>query len=198
MANSITAWMFICFATMASSSPTMTSNDPGCVPVDPAWNYKNSLYAGHWHEVGRFQTAGGDAFQKDCWCDQLDFVTDYPDVGDGNVTYSCRKNGPHGELQEATADLFYDGVPGHFKQRFQFPLAPKLDYTIIFIDEDTAIEYDCTSTFGITNYCIHFMARDTFIEEVKLFDMIAFAENLGLNNQNLTYKATRQEGCRQS
>ncbi|XP_064118922.1 uncharacterized protein LOC135223931 [Macrobrachium nipponense] len=143
----------------------------------------------------KFQTPGGAAFQKDCWCDDLNFQTDNPEFGNGNVTYSCRKYGPDGNIQSATANLIHDGVPGHFKQQFPFPFAPKLDYNIIAIDEDTAIEYDCYSIFGVTNYCIHFLSRMPSIDGSKLFQMIEFAEDLGLNNQNLTYTATKQEGC---
>ncbi|KAK7079541.1 hypothetical protein SK128_001777 [Halocaridina rubra] len=174
----------------------MTYADPGCVEVSPASNYVNALYVGRWYEIGRIQTPGGASYQENCWCDTTDFTTEFLTVGDGEVTYSCRQDGPDGALQSATADLLYEGEPGHFKQQFRFPFAPKLDYSIIFIDEDTAMEYDChTDLQGDTDYCVHFMSRFPSIEENKLLELIEYAEGLGLNNQNVNYTATEHVGC---
>lgn len=171
------------------------TREQGCVTVAPAEDFANVMYEGRWYEIGRIQTPGGAAFQKDCWCDTTDFHSEVQLAGDGEATYSCRKHGVDGELQSATADLYFDGVPGKFKQQFRFPLAPKLDYTVIFIDENVAMEYDCGTSLGITNYCIHIMARTPHMDPATVDNLISYAESLGLNTQNITYKATEQEGC---
>ncbi|XP_063885167.1 apolipoprotein D-like [Scylla paramamosain] len=174
---------------------TTQTRGQGCVTVAPAENFVNAMYEGRWYEIGRIQTPGGAAFQKDCWCDTTDFHSETQLVGDGEATYSCRKHGPDGDLQSATADLLFDGIPGKFKQQFRFPFAPKLDYTVVFVDENVAMEYDCDTSFGITNYCIHFMARTPHMDSAALDALILYAESLGLNTQNITYRATEQEGC---
>ena len=44
------------------------------------------------------------------------------------------------------------------------------------LDEDTAIEYDCNTSFlGITDYCVHFMSRNPEINPEKLQKMMEFA-----------------------
>ncbi|KAK4315008.1 hypothetical protein Pmani_013749 [Petrolisthes manimaculis] len=169
---------------------------PGCVDTDPAQNYMNQYYEGVWYEIGRLQTPGGAFFQAGCHCETTYFTSPSPDVGDGEATYTCRKDGPNGELTSATADLHQDGAAGHFKQQFRYPLSPSLDYTIIYIDQDTAVEYDCgTNRLDVTNYCVHFMSRTPTMDTDKLQQLVLYAESLGLNNQNLNFTATKQEGC---
>lgn len=171
------------------------AREGGCVAVAPAENFVNQMYEGHWYEIGRIQTPGGAVFQKDCWCDTTDFHSETQLVGDGEATYTCRKHGPDGEVQSATADLYHDGVPGKFKQQFRFPMAQKLDYTVVYVDENVAMEYDCGTSLGVTNYCIHFMARIPHMDPATLATLIDYAEELGLNTQNITYKATQHDGC---
>ncbi|XP_042234005.1 uncharacterized protein LOC121874118 isoform X2 [Homarus americanus] len=169
---------------------------PACVAVTPAPYFQNQMYEGHWYEVGKIQTPGGASFQEGCWCDVTDFTSPDPGLADGEVTYTCRKDGPQGKVKSASADLIYKGTPGQFKQQFRFPFAPQLDYSIMYIDENTTMEYDChTNVLGITNYCIHFMSRHPTMSENTLTSLIDYAESLGLNNQNITYKGTKQEGC---
>ncbi|XP_050713637.1 uncharacterized protein LOC126996820 [Eriocheir sinensis] len=180
----------------AAAAVTVAAEGPGCLDVLPAENFVNELYEGRWYETGRFQTPGGAAFQKRCYCDTTDFHSEESLLGDGEATYSCRINGTDGELQAATADLYYDGAPGKFQQKFQFPLATKLDYRVMYIDENVAMEYDChTTALGVTNYCVHFMARTPTMDEGTLAALIEYTNQLGLNNQNIEYKATKQEGC---
>ncbi|CAL4104896.1 unnamed protein product, partial [Meganyctiphanes norvegica] len=175
------------------------AGDLPCVPVTPDETFTNDLFQGRWYEVGRIQTPGGGAYQEGCMCDTTDVAVEpenFP-LGDAKATYSCNKNAVDGEVQSVTANLFYDGTPGGFQQQFPFPFAPKLAYNLLLIDEDIAMEYDCHKyeLTGNTEYCVHFMSRTPSIDDKRLMDLIDFAESLGLNNQNITYKATEQEGC---
>ncbi|KAL8611906.1 hypothetical protein ACOMHN_061987 [Nucella lapillus] len=73
----------------------------------------------------------------------------------------------------------------------------RVDYTVIFLDDDFAIEYNCSSVFGFfTNYCIHIMARQPHPDYARVQELQAFAEGqLVLNTQNLPYQPTMQDGC---
>ena len=65
-------------------------------------------------------------------------------------------------------------VPGNFNQRFP-PLLRGVDYNIIWIDQDTAMEYDCRAVQGGEEYCVHFMSRTITIEPAKLQTMVDYA-----------------------
>lgn len=66
-------------------------------------------------------------------------------------------------------------VPGNFNQRFP-PLLRGVDYNIIWIDQDTAMEYDCRAVSGGgEEYCVHFMSRTITIEPAKLQSMVDYA-----------------------
>lgn len=54
-----------------------------------------------------------------------------------------------------------------------------MDYNVIWLDEDYAMEYDCRSV-AVTQadeYCVHFMSRTKTIDGEKLKEMIQFAGN---------------------
>jgi len=72
-----------------------------------------------------------------------------------------------------------------------------VDYNIIYIDDEAAIEYDCNEGFlGIGHdYCIHIISRSPTLSQEKTDQLISFAENLGLNTESLAYKKGVQEGC---
>lgn len=90
-----------------------------------------------------------------------------------------------------TADL---AKPGHFAQKF--PFGPAASYNLIYLTQDYAIEYDCESAFGVTNYCIHIMARNTTMPSAVEAQLIKLAnETLALNPRNLPYVQTLQDGC---
>ena len=44
-----------------------------CMHPTPDAGFTNAAYEGTWYEVGKIQTPGGAAFQKDCVCDALKF-----------------------------------------------------------------------------------------------------------------------------
>ena len=75
-------------------------------------------------------------------------------------------------------------VPGNFAQKFN-PLLPSADYNVIWLDEDTAMEYDCTRNILTQSeeYCVHFMSRDITIPQAKLNVMMAYAGQY-INNIN--------------
>merc|ERR1712116_51352 len=68
-------------------------------------------------------------------------------------------------------------------------------YNVIWLDQDTAIEYDCGKTLFIENYCIHFMSKTPSIAPEKLELMKQHADKLGLNTKGLKYVQVQQDGC---
>ena len=54
-----------------------------------------------------------------------------------------------------------------------------MDYNVIWLDEDYAMEYDCRSVVvtQADEYCVHFMSRAKTIDGEKLQEMIQFAGN---------------------
>ncbi|XP_069129559.1 apolipoprotein D-like [Argopecten irradians] len=176
------------------SQSFLVSTD-GCMAPPPSSNFTNARYYGLWYEVGKIQTAGGGYFEKDCVCTTIG-VTPKSGATNGDATAfnSCRKLSPTGEFLNATGALTGEVVPGHWKEGFFF-LAPKADYTVIYLDDNYAIEYDCTSAFFMTNYCIHLLSRKPTADAAAVKMLLDFANSLQLNTQKLTYQATMQSGC---
>ena len=57
-----------------------------CLHPPPSPNFNNSLYAGRWYEVGKYQTFGGSIFQQGTVCtiatyDPYDMTTGGGDIG---------------------------------------------------------------------------------------------------------------------
>lgn len=70
------------------------------------------------------------------------------------------------------------------------------DYTIVYLTDTVAVEYDCSSFLGLfTNYCIHILSRTPNISTEDEAAAISYAESLGLNTQNLPFHKTLQAGC---
>ncbi|XP_037093867.1 apolipoprotein D-like [Pollicipes pollicipes] len=174
--------------------PLAATADQCMHPVTDA-NFTNAGYEGMWYEVGKIQTPGGAAFQKDCVCDALNFHSDEPQLGDGEVTYTCRHKTVDGAFTNITADLRYAGTPGNFAQQFRFPFAPVTDYNLVLLAEDAAIEYDCSAGLFGVNYCIHFISRTPQLPAERLQELRQFADQLGLNTHQLDYKENVQDGC---
>lgn len=170
--------------------------DAVCMHPPPAANYSNRGYSGLWHEIGKIQTPGGASYQEDCICTTSTFYSDFPITGDGAMTYDCTLLTPDGNHTILVGQLTAGEVPGNFAQKFN-PLLPSADYNVIWLDEDTAMEYDCTRNILTQSeeYCVHFMSRDTTIPQAKLNVMMAYAESLGLNPNQITYQAVEQAAC---
>ncbi|XP_013418339.1 apolipoprotein D-like [Lingula anatina] len=168
----------------------------GCKNPPPAKNFTNSRYYGLWYEIGKIQTAGGAFFEKDCVCTTIDVkpLSNSDVRGDASVLNSCRKKTPQGTFLNATGKLSDESPAGKWKEGFAW-FAPKVDYTIIALDEDYAVEYDCGTTLGFTNYCIHILSRKPTQSPEVTQKLLTFAESLGLNTENLKYVQTLQTGC---
>ena len=72
-------------------------------------------------------------------------------------------------------------APGHFQQQLYFfgiP-GPSVDYNVIYIDEEVAVEYDCNDSwlFG-RDYCVHILSRKPTLSQEKVDEMIAFAGSI--------------------
>jgi len=86
-------------------------------------------------------------------------------------------------------------VPGHFDQTLVFygEEGKPVDYNVIWLDEDSAIEYDCTDyNSHVHEYCIHIMSRTPTMSEEKLAQLQEFALSLDLNPMNIEWKDTDQ------
>jgi len=151
--------------------------------------------AGTWYEVGKVQTVGGAIFEGDCVCTQLEYT---PIGSDGSATVSniCRKSSPDGKLTVANATISpVDGQPGKFQERF-CKVCPAVSYTIVALDgDDYMVEYDCSSTLGILNYCFHVMSRKPTLEDSVVENLKALMPQYGLNPQGLDWKVTTQDNC---
>merc|ERR1719474_1988882 len=117
-----------------------------CLHPPPAPTYSNSLYAGRWYEVGKYQTLGGSIFQQGTVCTIATYDPYSMEEGGGDIGYSSRKHDPSGHFVQ---ELYFFGFAG-----------PAVDYNVVWLDEDTAIEYDCNEhILGVVDYCVHFMSR---------------------------------------
>ena len=71
-----------------------------------------------------------------------------------------------------------------------------MNYTVIAIGEDYAVEYDCTeNSRGVVNYCVHVMSRGRTMNQTLFDSLIKQAEELGLNSQALPVQMTLQKEC---
>merc|ERR1711920_322583 len=121
-----------------------------------------------------------------------------PSGADGSATVSniCRQKTPQGKLVVANATIVpKDGKPGKFEEKF-VSFAPGPDYTIVALDgEDFMVEFDCSSTLGLLNYCFHVMSRKPSLEESTLSALKDLMPKYGPNPANKEWKITDQEGC---
>merc|ERR1711990_959872 len=185
---------FITISLLMAAETTIAEK---CLHPLPSENFSNQLYAGRWFEVGKYQTIGGAIFQMGTVCTEANF-SPYGEVGDGDIGYSSRRDSPDGEMVNATGVLRELEAPGHFEQTLEFFgfEGPPTDYNVIYIDEDSAIEYDCTQqVFGIVDYCVHFMSRTPTMQLEKLAMLQEMVLEMGLNTHNLEYNEGNQEGC---
>ena len=168
-----------------------------CMHPDPATNFDDALYAGRWYEVGKYQTAGGAIFQKGTECTIATYKPFEEQNSGGDIGYSSRKQND-GSWVNATGFLVPLERPGHFSQTLDFfgiEGAP-VDYNVIWLDEDSAIEYDCNEhILGLLDYCVHFMSRTPTLAPEKFDAMVEFVLASGLNAHELEYAQGVQEGC---
>ncbi len=105
----------------------------------------------------------------------------------------CRDKTPTGKWTNATGTLYGEDLtqPGRWLESFHG--SPPVNYTVIAISDDYAVEYDCGTSFGITNYCIHVMSRSRTMDSAVFKSLIDLAEGLGLNPNQLPVQMTNQE-----
>ena len=67
--------------------------------------------------------------------------------------YSSRKHSPSGGWSNATGTLTELDQPGHFSQSLSFGgwAGPAVDYNVVWLDEDTAIEYAVVNVMRASN-----------------------------------------------
>ena len=84
------------------------------------------------------------------------------------------------KLNIATGTLDELEAPGHFSQVLYFDglAGPPVDYNVIYLDETSAIEYDCNEHDITTDYCIHIMSRTPTMTNDKLQELLDFAGRL--------------------
>lgn len=78
----------------------------GCKSPSPAQNFTNQQYNGLWYEIGKMQTAGGAAFEKDCVCTTID-IKPKSGTSDYTAINSCRKLSPTGNFLNATGRFWF-------------------------------------------------------------------------------------------
>merc|ERR550517_1628953 len=169
-----------------------------CLHPAPAPGYKDAMYAGRWYEIGKYQTAGGAFFQKGTVCTIATYNPNGEENKGGDIGYSARKKTPDGSWVNATGILEPLEPAGHFIQTLEFFgfQGPSVDYNVIWLDEDSAIEYDCSEhIFGFLDYCIHFMSRTPTMAPEKLEELQAFVQSLELNTHTLDYSPGDQNQC---
>ena len=157
------------------------ANADQCKFPSPAAGFTQAGYSGVWYEIAKYQTAGGAYFEKDCVCTELNVFTSGSKYEVDNI---CRYQTPEGKTTNAVATLKPEGAEGHFLESFS-AFAPSVDYTIIelgvYNGEHYSVEYDCSSNFTGTNYCVHFMAREPTMSDALLQYLIGQVTKLELN-----------------
>jgi apolipoprotein D and lipocalin family protein len=168
----------------------------GCSFPAPASSFTFEGYSGEWFEIGKIQTKGGAFFEKDCVCTELNIQVTNASTGEALADNDCRYQTVDGKWTNMTGTLYNpSNPPGRWLETFNGGVSA-VNYTVIALDKDYAVEYDCaTSSFGITNYCIHVMSRTRTMEEDTFNKLFSMAEAMGLNPQGLPIQRTLQQGC---
>jgi len=168
-----------------------------CRVPPPVANFDLEAYKGVWYEIGKIQTAGGAIFESSCVCTFINVTDPTSKDDEAEAINVCRKDTPSGQKLVASGHLTDQNPPGRFKESF-FPFVPAVSYTIIFMDpkgEQYSVEYDCGETLGLVNYCVHILSRKPTMDADLLKSLVQQSLALGLNTQNLPFKATKQDGC---
>ena len=151
-------------------------------------------YVGEWFEIGKIQTKGGAFFEKDCVCTEINVNFTNITSGDATVDNDCRSKEVTGPWTNITGNLSGEDIlkPGKWEEEINGSF---VNYTVIYIDDDASIEYDCGTSLGITNYCIHVLSRTRTMTTAKFDKLMSYAQGLGLNTNDLPITMTTQNGC---
>jgi apolipoprotein D and lipocalin family protein len=185
--------MFAFFLVVIACILSVVSSS-GCSFPAPASGFTYESYSGKWFEIGKIQTKGGAFFEKDCVCTELNISVQNSTTGDSLADNDCRSKTVDGPWTNVTGTLYdASNPPGRWLEKF-YNGSP-VNYTVIAIDKDYAVEYDCGTSFGITNYCVHVMSRTRTLDEATFNKLIQMAEDMGLNPQGLPVQMTTQAKC---
>jgi len=167
-----------------------------CSFPEPDKAFTNAAYEGRWFEIGKIQTSGGAFFERNCVCTELQIkISNSPNLGDGIADNDCRYKTTDGRWTNATGALSEEdpNVPGRWLETIG--QGSPVNYTVIALGSDFAVEYDCGTSLGITNYCIHVMSRTSTMDSDQFDELMQLANAMGLNPQNLPIIMTKQDGC---
>lgn len=136
----------------------------------------------------------GAFFERNCVCTELNIAIVDKSTGDCIADNDCRSKEVTGTWTNVTGRLINEDItqPGRWEEVIN---GNSVNYTVIAIGTDYAVEYDCGESAGMTNYCIHVMSRTRTMEQAKFNELITMAEDMGLNPENIPVKMTLQEGC---
>jgi apolipoprotein D and lipocalin family protein len=165
-----------------------------CSFPDPAKEFTNERYEGRWYEIGKIQTKGGAFFERNCVCTSLDVTIIDKTTGDGIANNDCREKTVDGKWTNVTGTLTDESLEQQGRWLETIYGSP-VNYTVIYMDDDYSVEYDCGTSLGITNYCVHILSRTPTMPQEKFDELIQMAEDMGLNSQNLDVSMTLQDGC---
>lgn len=187
--------MFIYILSVIWAILSISVNGAGCSFPAPASTFTYEGYSGEWFEIGKIQTKGGAFFEKDCVCTELNIKLTNTSTGEASADNDCRYQTVDGKWTNMTGTLYNpSNPPGRWLETFNGG-ASAVNYTVIALDKDYAVEYDCGTSLGITNYCIHVMSRTRTMDEETFNKLFSMAESMGLNPQGLPIQKTLQNGC---
>jgi lipocalin len=154
----------------------------------------------HFHLIFKSYTVhSGAFFEKDCVCTELNIAITNSTNGDGLADNDCRYKEIDGRWNNVTGSLYNEdlNVPGRWLESIN---GNSVNYTVIAIGEDFAVEYDCgtgTGTSGVlTYYCVHVMSRSRTMDDAQFDELMQMAEDMGLNPQALPItKTTQDDAC---
>jgi lipocalin len=117
-------------------------------------------------------------------------------TGDAIADNDCRDKAADGPWTNATGTLYNEDLTkqGRWLENFGYG---DVNYTVISIGPDYAVEYDCTTDdkTGLTNYCIHVMSKTRTMDQALFDSLMQNAIDMGLNANNLPIQMTKQAGC---
>lgn len=150
--------------------------------------------------MAKVQTFGGSIFEHNCVCTFVHpFINGTEPTNDNmRVDQGCHEKTVDGSLTLVHAKLIPVNntlVDGRFIEEI---FVDKAHYTIVYLDDDSAIEYDCEVALDglLTNYCIHILSRQPTMDDTKLQNLLDFAQQkLQLNPLAINVHMTLQTGC---
>lgn len=184
------------YSSLLVLAATVTNTVSQCSFPEPAVGFTNEKYSGRWFEIGKIQTKGGAFFERNCVCTQIGIEITNEGTGDGIADNDCRYKTVDGKWTNVTGTLYGEDMSNPGRWLEQIGSGSPVNYTVIALDEDFSVEYDCTtSSAGVTNYCVHIMSRTPEMDEETFQQFVDMAESMGLNPQGLPVTITKQEGC---